>query len=259
MRAAAILLAALSAGAAPAAAQRLPYLWPEAADEAPAAPAGRAAADDGPRLQYALLDRLEWAPLPGRDGYGWDFSALWGDERDRLWLSGVGEGEAWGSPAYLEFQALYGRAVGGGWDVNAGLRYDARPAPRRLYLALGGQLEREAGGGDYWLGAFAYASHRGELSARLAGVYNRRLAGRLFLQPAFELNASAGDVPALGLGRGLTYAELGLRLRYEVAAAFAPYLGLSWERALGRTAGIARAAGEDPEAKGLVLGIRSSF
>lgn len=267
MRAAPLLLALCWTVAAPAAGQRLPYVWTDPAEAAPAKGAagqdggGDQAGDagDGPRLHYALLDRLEYAPVAGPDGYAWDFSALWGDARDRLWLAAAGAGAVSGAPDYLEIQALYGRAVGAGWDVNAGLRYDALPAPRRLYLAVGGQLERELGSGDYWLGAFAYASHRGELSARLTGIYNHRLSGRLFLQPAFEINASAGDVPALGLGRGLSYAELGLRLRYEVAAAFAPYLGLSWERALGRTARMARAAGEDPEAKGLVLGVRSSF
>jgi copper resistance protein B len=34
------------------------------------------------------------------------------------------------------------------------------------------------------------------------------------------------------LGAGVTDAEAGLRLRYEVAREFAPYVGLSWERRL---------------------------
>jgi copper resistance protein B len=258
-----VLATPLALAAAPAWADRLPYVFEE---EPPALPyripegeAAAAAAPAGPRLHYGLFDRLEYAAQSGRDGYAWDFSALWGGDRDRLWLASVGEGAAWGDPDYLELQALYGRAVGGGWDLNAGLRYDAVPAPRRVYLTAGGQLERETRRGDYWLGAFAYFSHRGEVSARLTGIYNHALTKRLIVQPAFELNATAEDVPALGLGRGLSYAEAGLRLRYEIAEAFAPYFGLSWERALGRTARMARDAGEDPEAKSLVLGVRSSF
>jgi copper resistance protein B len=260
MRAALALPLAL---AAPAAAERLPYVLEE---EEPAqlpyhVPAEDAAetASAGPRLHYGLFDRLEYAAQRGTDGYAWDLSALWGGERDRLWLAAVGEGPAWSDPDYLELQALYGRAVGGGWDLNAGLRYDAVPAPHRVYLVTGGQLERETRRGDYWLGAFAYLSQRGELSARLTGIYNHAVTKRLIVQPAFELNATAEDVPALGLGRGLSYAEAGLRLRYEIAEAFAPYLGLSWERAFGRTARMTREAGEDPDAKSLVLGLRSSF
>ena len=81
-----------------------------------------------------------------------------------------------------------------------------------------------------WLGAFGYLSHKGELSARLAGYYNQALGGDLVLQPSAELDYYGEDVPELGLGRGLGYAEAGLRLRYEIKEAFAPYVGLSWSR-----------------------------
>ncbi len=227
--------------AAPAPAQRLGYQpMPETSES-------------GPRLHYALLDRLEWAPEG--DGYAWDFSALYGGDTNRIWLSSVGEGGFGGALDYVELQALYSRAVGGGWDLNAGLRWDARPDPQRVYLTLGGQLDSE----PLWLGAFAYLSHEGELSARISTLYNLKLAGALVLQPSAELNAYAQDVPALGIGRGLAYGEAGLRLRYQAAGAFAPYLGLSWSRDLGRTARLTREEGEDPETRSLVLGVRSSF
>jgi copper resistance protein B len=266
MRSAACLPFLLAA--APGAAQRLPYepVWDDAEPRlivdridddhalalAPAADSGEA----GRRpkwLRYGLLDRFEWTAQKGRDGYAWDLSALIGGETNRLWLSSVGEGGA--ALDYLELQALYSRAVGGGWDVNGGLRYDARPRPQRVYATLGGQLER----GELWLGAFAFLSHKGELSGRITGIYNWTLAEPLVLQPSFELGAEAGDIAELGLGRGLSYAEAGLRLRFELVSAFAPYVGLSWERSVGRTARMAREAGEEVEAGSLVLGIRSDF
>lgn len=242
----------LAAAAFPAQAQMLPYHFedvPEA--ETPAS---------GPRLHYALLDRFEYAGQRGQDGYAWDFSALYGGDRNRIWLSSVGEGPAFGNPEYLEFQALYGRALGdSGWDLNAGLRYDAIPSPTRAYFVLGGQLTQEWDGRDFWLGTFAYLSHKGELSGRVGAIYNHALGSDFAIQPSFELNASAEDVPELWIGRGLTYAEAGLRLRYAASEKFAPYVGLSWSRSLGRTARIERAAGEDPETKSVVLGIRSGF
>ena len=64
-------------------------------------------------------------------------------------------------------------------------------------------------------------------------------------------------MPELGLGRGLAYAEAGLRVRYELSGGLAPYLGVSWERSLGRTAEFARAAGEDVEATSLIVGVRA--
>ncbi|HEY0412688.1 MAG TPA: copper resistance protein B [Allosphingosinicella sp.] len=238
--------------AAPAEAQQLPYDL----GETPAA-TGESEPDSGhpPWLQYALLDRFEWGIANGQDSYAWDFSALLGGERNRLYLASSGEGVSSGRLDYAEFEALYSRYVGGDVDLNFGLRYDLLPHPHRAYAALGAQYDDDR----LWVGAWTYLSNKSELSARLAGYYNLKLIGPLVLQPSWELDANAADVPALGLGRGFSYAELGLRLRYEIREAFAPYVGLSWSRDLGRTARLDRAAGEDPESKSLVMGVRSAF
>ena len=249
------ILVALTA-AAPAGAQRLPYANVEDAVSAPAAAKeAETESSNPPWLHYALLDRFEWGFAEGGDGYAWDFSALLGGDANRLYLASSGEGAASGRLEYLELNALYSRAVGGDWDLNFGLRYDAIPRPDRVYATFGAQYDDDR----LWLGIWSYLSHKGELSARLAAYYNLVLAGPLILQPSFELDASASDVEALGLGRGLTYGELGLRLRYEIRPQFAPYVGLSWSRDLGRTARLTRAEGEDPETKSLVMGLRSAF
>ncbi|HEY0147731.1 MAG TPA: copper resistance protein B [Allosphingosinicella sp.] len=242
--------AVLALPAAPAAAQKLGYASAAELD------GGKEEAVE-PRLQYVLLDRLEWAPKGGAGGYAWDFSAQYG-ATNGIWLSSVGEGSLWGSPDYLEFQALYARDIGRGFQANVGPRWDARPTPQRVYLTAGGQWSDEWGDNDAWIGAFTYVSHKGELSARLGGIYNHKLTDALFIQPSFELNASSEDVPALGLGRGLSYAEAGLRLRYEIGR-FAPYLGLSWESSFGRTARWARQEGEEIVTKGVVIGLRYSW
>jgi copper resistance protein B len=259
-------LLTLLAAAAPAAAQRLDYQ--PVSDDALAAPAQLAyqsvdapdpAVDPGRKpgwLQWALLDRFEYAAQSGRDGYAWDFSALIGGARHRLWLGTSGDGPALGGPEYVELNALYSHNLGGGpVDLNAGLRHDARPRPTRTYGVLGAQYDDET----LWFGAWGYASTKGELSARLAGYYNQPLAGPLILQPSAELDYYGEDVPELGLGRGFGYAEAGLRLRYEIKEAFAPYVGLSWSRDLGRTGRLTREEGEDPETRSLVMGVRSSF
>ena len=94
---------------------------------------------------------------------------------------------------------------------------------------------------------------------RIEGYYDQRITQRLILQPRAELNLAAQDVPENGIGAGLSDIELGLRLRYETAREFAPYVGVSWDRKLGDTADFARAAGEDPSSTSLVLGIRAWF
>lgn len=272
MRSLAFIL--LLAAAAPAAGQRLDYR-PVSDDDlaAPAQlayqavdvpdPVAQAAAPPSKRrkwLQWGLLDRLEYAAQSGGDGYAWDFSALIGGERHRLWIGTSGDGPVSGGPDYAELNALYSYHAGGDWDLNAGLRYDVQPRPRRGYAVLGAQYDAEYEGGEtLWAGAFGYLSHKGETSVRLAGYYNQPLAGDLILQPSAELDYYGEDVPELGLGRGLGYAEAGLRLRYELKEAFAPYVGLSWSRDLGRTARMTREEGEDPETRSVVMGVRSAF
>src|SRR3546814_14163060 len=56
-----------------------------------------------------------------------------------------------------------------------------------------------------------------------------------------ELNFAAQDIPQNRIGSGLSTAELGLRLRYEVRREFAPYVGISYDRKVGDTARYARA------------------
>lgn len=247
--------------AAPATAQRLDYS-PVEDDGLAAGPrlAYRAVEGDsapaGPSLQWGLLDRFEYSAQRGRDGYAWDFSALYGGDRHRLWLGTSGEGPAWSAPDYVEFNAAYSHHLGGAWDLNAGFRHDLQAGPDRSYVQLGAQYDD---GAALWFGGWAYLSNKGELSARLAGYYNQKLAGPLIVQPSAELDYYGEDMPELGLGRGFGYAEAGLRLRYEIKEAFAPYVGLSWSRDLGRTARLTRAEGEDPETKSLVMGVRSSF
>ena len=66
-------------------------------------------------------------------------------------------------------------------------------------------------------------------------------------------------MPEIGVGSGLSTAELGARLRYEVRPEFAPYVGVEYERAFNDTARFARAAGEDVGGWNLVVGLRTWF
>src|SRR3546814_13328627 len=94
----------------------------------------------------------------------------------------------------------------------------------------------------YWFevdGAL-FLSDKGDVTARIEAEYDLRLTQKLILQPAAELNFAAPDVPALGVGSGLSPAELGLRLRYHFVPEFAPYIGVNYERAFVATADFRR-------------------
>ncbi|HEX8232589.1 MAG TPA: copper resistance protein B [Caulobacteraceae bacterium] len=199
---------------------------------------------------------LNLAEYQAGDGgrYRWDAEAWFGGDYNRLVLKSEGEGG--GELESAEVQALFSRAVSRYFDLQAGVRQDFGPSPRRTYVAVGAE-----GLFPYWFeveGAL-FLSHEGELFARAQGSYDLRLTQRLILQPRAELNFAAQETPELGLGSGLTNAELGLRLRYEVRREFGPYVGVSWDRKVGRTADFARIEGEDPSERSIVFGVRAWF
>ncbi|MEO7248583.1 MAG: copper resistance protein B, partial [Novosphingobium sp.] len=101
--------------------------------------------------------------------------------------------------------------------------------------------------------------NKGDFHARLGASYDLRITNHLILQPDVELNAAFQDVPQLGIGAGFERLETGARLRYHITPEFAPYLGVHWERMLGKTARLARAAGDRASAVSVVAGVRFWF
>ena len=208
------------------------------------------------RVSKLLIDRLEARIRNGSDGYVWDAEAWHGGDIDKLWLKTEGEGEFGGAVDSAEVQALWSHAIGPFFDLQAGLRYDIRPRPDRGHVVLGVQ-----GLAPYWfeVDAAAFLSEKGDLTARLEAEYDQRITQRLILQPRVELDLAAQDVPELGIGAGLSTAELGLRLHYQVEPRFAPYVGVAYERAFGDTADFRRAGDEDLGGWNLLLGVRAWF
>lgn len=202
-----------------------------------------------------LVERLEARVKDGDDGFVWDGQAWWGGDLDRLFFKTEGEGEFGGAVEDAEVQLLYSRAIGPFFDLQAGARLDLEPETRS-HLVLGVQ-----GLAPYMFhvdGAL-FLSDRGDLTARLEGEYDQKITQSLILQPRAELELAAQDIPERGVGAGLTKLEVGLRLRYEIAREFAPYVGVEYEAKLGETADIARLQGEDPDGFALLIGLRAWF
>src|SRR5690606_22514143 len=107
--------------------------------------------------------------------------------------------------------------------------------------------------------ATAFLGEGGQSALRLEADYDILLTRRWVLQPTAELNLHGRNDEARGVGAGLSEASVGLRLRYEITRQFAPYVGLSWNRAYGNTASILRANDEDISETRLLAGIRFWF
>lgn len=211
----------------------------------------------GQNFGQVLVNIAEIMPVKGADGYRWIGEAWYGGDINRLWLKSEGEGEfRRGGLESAELQALYSRTIGPYFNLQAGIRQDFRPVPNRTYavVALQGLAV-----GWFELDNSLFLSNKGDLLARFEGYYDQRVTQRLILQPRYEFNFAAQDVPESRIGSGLSDAELGLRLRYEIRREFAPYVGVSWERQFGDTARYARADGNGASFTSIVAGIRVWF
>ncbi len=202
-----------------------------------------------------MFDRAEYRPGGKGDGYGWDGRASWGDDIHRIVLKSEGDGAS-GRLEEAEVQALYSRAVGPYFNLEAGARQDFQPRPRRTYAVLGVE-----GLAPNWFDVEGrvFLSDKGDLTARLEGSYDLRLTQRLILEPRAEANLAAQDDASIGVGAGPSDLELGLRLRYALTPEFAPYVGGNWNHKIGDAADVARAAGEDVRSTRIVLGLRAWF
>jgi copper resistance protein B len=224
-------------------------------------PAAMAAATEAemhpPKAAYSklTLDLFEHQFRDGRDGYRWE-GEFWTGNLNRFVIKSKGEGTSGQGVDQAEVQALYAKALDPWWNLQVGIRQDIRPRPARTWATLGieGRMPYQ-----FELQAAAFLSDKGQLTGRFEGAYDQRITQRLILQPRVEFDLAAQDMPDQRIGAGLSTAELGLRLRYEVRREFAPYVGINWTWAAGKTANYARADGKDTTERSVVAGIRFWF
>ena len=219
-------------------------------------PVAMAAADRRMRAEHGgmtfgqiLFDLAEVQVRGGRDGLRWDGEGWYGGDIHRLVVKSEGDGSI-DRIDRAEVQALYSRAIGPYVDLQGGLRQDLGAGAKRTYATIGVE-----GLAPYWFqveGAL-FLSDKGDLLGRVQAYYDQRITQRLIVQPRAELNLAAQDVPASGIAAGLSEAELGLRLRYEIKREVAPYVGVSWQHRRRVT------ARDDAGGAALVLGVRGWF
>ncbi len=202
------------------------------------------------------IDRLEYRAVDGRDGYAWEAEAWTGGDINRFVLATAGEGEFGHKPETLEVSALWRRAIDPYFNLELGVRHDFRPSPQRTYAVAG-----ISGLAPYWIEVQGQllVSNKGDIHARIEAEHDVRITQKLILQPAVEVDIAMQDVPELDIGGGIEKIELGARLRWQVNRKLAPFLGVHWERKLGRTADLARAEGEKVSGVSLLFGIRTWF
>jgi copper resistance protein B len=210
--------------------------------------------DDTSAFGMVLLDELEWHEIDNSDALHWDGQLWYGNDYNKAWLKS--EGNRAGGEYEGVAELFWDRIVGRWWHLQAGVRHDFGEGPSRQWAAFGVQ-----GLAPYWfeVEATLYLGEEGRTAARFSGEHDLLITQRLILQPKIEFDLYGKDDPRNGVGSGLSYTEVGLRLRYEFHREAAPYVGVVWTRSYGTTADIARAAGHDDDDMKLVAGVRVWF
>ncbi len=210
-------------------------------------------AGDDEWYSYAQADRLEYQEH--RDTIVWDLQGWIGGDYDKLWWKTEGDAED-GNVEEAELQLLYSKALTAYFDLQAGIRYEDLNGLDQASLVVGlhGMAPYK-----FELDIAAFLTDDGDALLRVEGERDFALTQRWVLQPRAELEASFSDVDTRGIASGFNSLDLGLRLRYEVSRKVAPYIGVSWQRAIGGTADLVEAAGEDEDATTFVVGLRAWF
>lgn len=216
-------------------------------------------AQEAPPLIYGVqIEQLEYRFGDATDVMAWDGDAVIG--RDEVKFRVQSEGEyARRSDSFetLENQLLVQAPISDFFDAKVGVRFDTPSGPDRTYGVIGIQ-----GLAQQWfeIDADLFLSENGDGSARLDAEYELLITNRIILVPSTEINVAFSDDREIGIGAGLSSAELGLRVSYDlIDRAVAPYAGVFYERSFGETANLARAEGEDRDALFFVVGTRLLF
>ena len=210
---------------------------------------------DDPLIARIMIDELEVPNSNGENATSLAAQAWVGKDLNKLWLKADVETRD-DKTEYSELQALYSHAIAPYWDLQTGMRQDSKPTPSRTWGVLGIQ-----GLAPYFfeMDAALFIGEAGRTAARFSAEYDLLITQRLILSPSLEVDFYGQNDIETETGSGLSNANAGLRLRYEIYREFAPYVGINWEKNFGATADFSKAIGESDGETEWVLGLRAWF
>ena len=210
---------------------------------------------DDPTLTKVTIDQLEHR-FHGDDSHQVLEGDIWiGKDLNKAWLK-VDAERSHSELEELNLQALWSHAISPYWDAQFGVSHDARTEPERTrgVIALHGLAPY------FWESDISlYVADDGRLSLDSSFELELMFTQKLVLVPELSLSAHSSTDVGFGEGQGLSGFGAALRLKYEIVREFAPYVGLSWSRALGMTAELAEDEGENPASTDWVAGISIWF
>jgi len=177
-----------------------------------------------------LIDKLEHQ-YSDEKATVWDISGYAGYDQNKIYIYSEGEKPKTGK-ASSENQLLYSRAIAPYWDFQTGLEYDKTPTHDKTWAVLGIN-----GLAPYFFETKAslLVNSDGNVGIKANAEYEALFTQKLILTPSVEFSAYSKNDETMEIGSGLSNINVGARLRYEITREFAPYIGVEWNRNLGKT------------------------
>ena len=209
-----------------------------------------------PLIWGVQAEQFEYRVNDDASVLAWDSDAIVGsDELKFVWRS-EGEYELRESTLEtLENQARLQVPISDFFDGVAGVRVDTPDGPDRIYGVLGLH-----GLTQQWFEIDADLFLSEHPSFRFEAEYEALITNRIILTPSVEIDLPFTDDDAIGVGAFGPKLEAGARLSYDlIDRAFAPYIGVHYERVFGETADLAREEDEEIGALFFVAGAKLMF
>ena len=190
------------------------------------------------------------------DQIDFEFDTWYGTDSNRVTLRSEGSAQTNDDKEIDSLSSLaYWKPLGIFWNGEAGIAYNTENDKSAIMAGI-------VGTAPYFVetDARAYLYTDGQVQLDLGTAYEWRLDQRWVVRPELELTAFSKDDTDNGITKGFNEFEAEVRLAYETfSRQLAPYVGFSYESALGDARDLRRQEDEDVDSNSLTAGVMFWF
>ena len=190
------------------------------------------------------------------DQIDFEFDTWYGTDSNRVTLRSEGSAQTNDDKEIDSLSSLaYWKPLGIFWNGEAGIAYNTENDKSAIMAGI-------VGTAPYFVetDARAYLYTDGQVQLDLGTAYEWRLDQRWVVRPELELTAFSKDDTDNGITKGFNEFEAEVRLAYETfSRQLAPYVGFSYESALGDARDLRRQEDKDVDSNSLTAGVMFWF
>lgn len=186
--------------------------------------------NNNPLRATLMIDNLE-QQFNEEETISWDTYTYIGYDTNKIYIYSEGE-KARNDNAHSETQLVYSCAISSFWDIQIGVGYDISDEFDKKWGVIGVK-----GLAPYFFETRAsiLMGEGGNIGFRAETEYEALITQKLILTPSVSMSAYTKENLEMDEGSGFSNIKVGMRLRYEMIREFAPYIGLEWNKNLGKT------------------------